>query len=993
MDSLSDMIRDIALNMSNIKELMPKIYLNLEDVIEENKLSLNPPAISWFAFTKMAAEANFKDEEQLFRATQFLNDLGSLVFFEDDKTRERLIVLDPQWLTSMFASVITTKHKLIKDGILYHDDLGQIWRAPQYPESLHQQLLSLLDQFGILFRLPDEIDEEGKQPPKKRYILPSLLPEEAPRFDFLWLKYEPNVVQFSRFYTLEFIPNGFFSRLMVRFLHYIDTPLKYWRNGVLASLNQDKALIQLVDKVLKVEVRGPKCSEILRIITELVDSLLNSWFKIKTMAIEIPCPHCISILNGEPSKTVGEVLEDKEKNGDQNSVTMFSFSKLEEIIASSDERTIKCKNQVSIRLDSLVPDLVMADFGGHQLNYHNIIVEKQLGKGSYGIIYKARLNDEVVALKTIKGGEDAQVAAFAEFRREVWLMSGLEHPCIVNLRGYTLNPLSMVMECVPGGDLFGFLHNPDIEMDWQLRLKIALDIASGMSFLHNINPPFLHRDMKSPNCLIVDHKRGSPVVCKVADFGLSSRLFAGQLSDRAVENPTWCAPEVMKKKPYTEKADVYSYGIILWELLTRKMPFDNYTFQHQLEDDIFKGLRPLIPEDCIPEYANLMRACWDENASIRPSFDRILEVLLAIIRSEFGEQNFQYPLLAFQRKKKVPNSKTQQVPQTIITADLSKIVGDLQTTLVVPFSSHSEDHTPISTSSSSNPQSASVQVIARVSNQIWCGDKSGTISIFSAENGRLLSQYKNAHKGPVRVIQQIDTKVWTGAEDGILIIWKIEDLVSEANSEIIICEGSLLTKSGGGKAFLKKWIPKWVTLDKKGFFKIYASKGANEAEVEFNLFESIFELKNKNSFFIKKKDNQKISLQSKNEEELSLWIAEINQMLSKTAKITRAQESIKRLNVSDKKAILSIALIEENIFVGSNHSTIKILDPLLRSKTVQVPEEPFIGSSSSSSSSKDISILHFIDTTHFIWVTVNNGFVRLNPSVSFLYFDCTHMYD
>ena len=181
---------------------------------------------------ELASNANFKDEEQLLRATHFLNDLGSLVFFENDKTYERLIVLDPQWLTSMFASVITTSHKYIRDGTLPHKALKQIWKPPTYPEHLHPHLIALLEQFEILLDLPPD---ENDQEPLKRYLVPSLLPEEKPPIDLLWLKHDDQL-QYCRNITLEFIPNGLFSRFMVRFLHFADKPLKYWRQGVLAQV-------------------------------------------------------------------------------------------------------------------------------------------------------------------------------------------------------------------------------------------------------------------------------------------------------------------------------------------------------------------------------------------------------------------------------------------------------------------------------------------------------------------------------------------------------------------------------------------------------------------------------------------------------------------------------------------------------------------------------------------------------------------------------------
>jgi serine/threonine protein kinase len=100
------------------------------------------------------------------------------------------------------------------------------------------------------------------------------------------------------------------------------------------------------------------------------------------------------------------------------------------------------------------------------------------------------------------------------------------------------------------------------------------------------------------------------------------------------------APEILQKNPYTEKADVYSYGVMLWEILTRKLPFDSYTFQHQVEDDVIRGIRPDIPEDCPPVYMKLIRDCWDANPRVRPSFHTIVEILVKMIHDDIGEDKY-----------------------------------------------------------------------------------------------------------------------------------------------------------------------------------------------------------------------------------------------------------------------------------------------------------------------------------------------------------------
>jgi serine/threonine protein kinase len=130
----------------------------------------------------------------------------------------------------------------------------------------------------------------------------------------------------------------------------------------------------------------------------------------------------------------------------------------------------------------------------------------------------------------------------------------------------------MITDFCAYGDLYKWLHKTENVVDWKMRLKLATDIAKGMKFLHDATPPLVHRDLKTPNILMYACTSDAPVVCKVSDFGLSRRLSPTMtLTKRSVDTPFWLAPEVMAGLPYSESCDVYAFGIMLWELLTRKV--------------------------------------------------------------------------------------------------------------------------------------------------------------------------------------------------------------------------------------------------------------------------------------------------------------------------------------------------------------------------------------------------------------------------------------
>jgi hypothetical protein len=149
-------------------------YLSLENKVKSLVASktLIPPTLSWKDFKTMAAECGLADRS-VSAAAQFLHDLGSLVYFHEmDGDLHDVVILDPQWITDLLASVITTKQNFVRDGFLKHTDLPFIWR---FDPSLHNKLLRLLERFEVSFQMGED-----------RSLIPCLLPEARPEFDTLW---------------------------------------------------------------------------------------------------------------------------------------------------------------------------------------------------------------------------------------------------------------------------------------------------------------------------------------------------------------------------------------------------------------------------------------------------------------------------------------------------------------------------------------------------------------------------------------------------------------------------------------------------------------------------------------------------------------------------------------------------------------------------------------------------------------------------------------
>ncbi|KAG6965228.1 hypothetical protein JG688_00007306 [Phytophthora aleatoria] len=184
---------------------------------------------------------------------------------------------------------------------------------------------------------------------------------------------------------------------------------------------------------------------------------------------------------------------------------------------------------------------------------------------------------------------------------------------------------------MPNGSLYEYLRDAANFFPHQLVVTSAFDIASGMAHIHACD--VLQRDLKSKNCLLSEN-----LVVKVSDFGLARFRSLQYGSYTWVGTPFWAAPEVIRHEPYDEKADVYSYGIVLWELVERKDPYDNLNaFQVPLQV-ANEGLRPADFTRPAPlGLEQLMHQCWDADPEQRPSFADISQTLSTWLRTKSCE--------------------------------------------------------------------------------------------------------------------------------------------------------------------------------------------------------------------------------------------------------------------------------------------------------------------------------------------------------------------
>ncbi|KAH7441785.1 hypothetical protein KP509_03G054200 [Ceratopteris richardii] len=264
-----------------------------------------------------------------------------------------------------------------------------------------------------------------------------------------------------------------------------------------------------------------------------------------------------------------------------------------------------------------------------EIEWDSLIVAEQVGQGSCGTVYRGFWVGSDVAIKVFSG-QDYTMELLEDFRKEVLIMKRLRHPNVLLFMGAVPSPqhLSIVTEFLPRGSLFKLLHRGSPGLDWRRRVRMALDIARGMNYLHHLNPPIVHRDLKSSN-LLVDKNW----TVKVADFGLSRlkhETYLRTVSGRGT--PQWMAPEVLRNEPSNEKSDVFSFGVILWELATEEIPWTNLNPMQVVGAVGFMNQRLTVPEGLNSDWGRLVKDCWQSDPSSRPTFQEITERLKDIQR-------------------------------------------------------------------------------------------------------------------------------------------------------------------------------------------------------------------------------------------------------------------------------------------------------------------------------------------------------------------------
>lgn len=320
-----------------------------------------------------------------------------------------------------------------------------------------------------------------------------------------------------------------------------------------------------------------------------------------------------------------------------------------------------------------------------------IFLQRIIGEGTFGRVWSARWSTASVAVKefvfaqaAVAGKSSMQQEIVEEIIGEAGMMAILRHPNVLQLFGCSLTAQAIwiVSELCSLGSLRQVLDDNDRVLPVDMRLNLALQVAEGMAYLHNQDPPIIHRDLKSHNIFVhetftdvpadaqreggkswrkklsgsddskekqkLDQKSnaGRPekmktnftLVAKIGDWGSARATLSGSRTmTHGVGTACWLAPEVIKHARSSKYSDVYGYGIVLWELATREEVYQGLETTQIIAKVANESLRPPIPQDC--PWKDLMVKCWEENPHDRLEFTSIVQELGVVTRELEDSQN------------------------------------------------------------------------------------------------------------------------------------------------------------------------------------------------------------------------------------------------------------------------------------------------------------------------------------------------------------------
>eukprot|EP00339_Tiarina_fusa_P025430 CAMPEP_0117000298 /NCGR_PEP_ID=MMETSP0472-20121206/2690_1 /TAXON_ID=693140 ORGANISM="Tiarina fusus, Strain LIS" /NCGR_SAMPLE_ID=MMETSP0472 /ASSEMBLY_ACC=CAM_ASM_000603 /LENGTH=1327 /DNA_ID=CAMNT_0004699951 /DNA_START=722 /DNA_END=4702 /DNA_ORIENTATION=+ len=755
--------------------------------------------VTYDEYSKWAEGVGIFEADELERATSFLSSIGCLISFKK-RFDVNILFLDPNCLVTLMENIADVGPELDLPGFIPKHNLKTVCK--NFPESMLNEIFSLLSHLRIFIYLPNQ--------PAGLFVtttLPKLAPRSAISKIFP-VKLEDNQACFGRVFKFQQLPLGLIDRILASTLNIPGVKQEViWRCGLM--VRQENSTLASVEYFpesykLSVELRFDKTDKTAerialafwRQLLENFRTQMEGFCAAVSWQEFVPCIHCIR----------RGVFRDR--------VYLFDY---QQVIDAMETPVMYCNNIESpsrcIARMEVAPDISLRDLP--QVSQRRLTIGEQIGEGGFGVVYKGSLEKNVVAVKELTCAGTLDGDLFREFQVEAFIQGLLDHPNCVKLFGLTANPPRMILEFVSGGDLCHLIHpkktpKPTLQtLPWTRRYAIAFDIIKGLYHMQTRNPPIIHRDIRSPNIFMT--KEGKALI---GDFGLARQVnpdVGGMLGTWQ-----WLAPECIDSvelNSYDTRTDIYSFGMVLWELATCDVPFEEFmddpryaaNGKLKLQDlkraIIDEHLRPSLPDDAPPTVKDIIQRCWNVDVNQRPTCVEILQ-LLGTACGKTAEANAEL------------NHKNQVSMDSRLSSHL------------VSFSAPTiHPEVPLGALKVSKEDGKPRTLVGVGGDTVWAGSTRGYIHILSrgANNKINLVRKWQAHAGRVAMLVCDNARVWSCSDDeGNVRIWNIQERSIE-HSFTPFTTGGKAVRGCGPSNILIVHQTVWICSTQNGQINIYNS--------------------------------------------------------------------------------------------------------------------------------------------------------------------------
>ncbi|ELP90076.1 serine-threonine protein kinase, putative [Entamoeba invadens IP1] len=462
-----------------------------------------------------------------------------------------------------------------------------------------------------------------------------------------WPKgHQKNETEIGRIYCVKYLTSSVSNELISSFMLKYNV-LSYWKKGAILILNSKEKDVK--DKIYIMV----SAEEGRRQVTVRLRYLLSRRTAYFVMKLQVEIGLFIDTVLRYNSTEVEKVLEmcsECLKNGEIFTTTQ---RQVKEAVEKFQYRVKVGEHKHTINASVCCLDLIIDTFPRiKMMKMKDLTFVNKIASGSNSTIelyeYVNPLEDNFelhnyVVVKTAKCDvkdigvdekskvEDLYTQFVDDFLHEFFFLNFPESSHLAKVMGFSFDPMFITMEYFDGGSLFDMIHEKQAKFDMKTKLMIAKQIAEGMECLHTFRIPLIHRDLKSPNVLIRLDGAGNFKSCAVSDFGQTVAVNSIR-NDNEIECPYWLAQEVICGEPFTQKSDVYSYAIVLWELVTEKFPFKQFNFFSVVREKVKTGYR--LPIDVESPLNQLITKCWSVDPDERPTFSAIKADVSMLLNNE-----------------------------------------------------------------------------------------------------------------------------------------------------------------------------------------------------------------------------------------------------------------------------------------------------------------------------------------------------------------------